>query len=130
MGDHERATTYCDGSLEIRREAMEPNHPLVIGTLSERGRCLTELNRYVEAEISLVQAFEGMESGAEVQEELRDVLLDRLEWLFRATGRPGEAERYASMREPPMQGVAPQCKLAMKDPERTERCLTMDSRFG
>jgi serine/threonine-protein kinase len=97
--EHERALSHYRSALEVRRGAFEPSHPLVLGTMSDIGRCLTELAGYGEAETMLLEAFAGLEPQREPQAVLRDSAIVRLGRLYRAMGREGEARRYEAMRD-------------------------------
>ena len=99
-GEHERALDHYRAALAVRRESYDASHPLVLGNLSDIGRCLTDLARYPEAESVLLDAYEGLEPQREQQARLLDSVLVRLGTLYRATGREDEAARYDAKRVP------------------------------
>ncbi len=98
-GDHAAAVTHFRAALDIRRRAFDAKHPYVLGTLSDMGRCLTELKRYQEAEAALVESYRGLEPQREKQVRAFNNVLDRLGQVYRAMGRADEAAKYETLRK-------------------------------
>jgi len=99
--DHTTALRHYRAALEVRRGSNDADHPLVVGNQSDIGRCLTDLQRYVEAETMLLAAYAGLEPQRDAQAAIWDGVLIRLGRLYRAMGKDDSARRYESMRVPP-----------------------------
>lgn len=97
-GDHAVAVGHLRAALSVRRAALDPTHPLVLGNLTDLGRCLLEVERFSEAESALLEAYAGLESLRDEQSRTWERVLENLGTLYRATGRESEADRFESMR--------------------------------
>jgi tetratricopeptide (TPR) repeat protein len=82
----------------VLQTAYDPSHPLVLGNLSDLGRCLTDLGEYDDAEAILLEAYAGLEPQRDQHGRVFDSLLIRLGRLYRAMGNEDEAARYEGMR--------------------------------
>jgi tetratricopeptide (TPR) repeat protein len=99
-GDHETALRHYGAALAIRQSAYDASHPAVLGNLSDIGRCLTDLERFDEAERTLLDAYAVLEPQRAQQDRMFDSILIRLGRLYRAAGREDEAVKYEAMRRP------------------------------
>lgn len=100
-GDHRRALEQYRKALILRRETFDDGHPIVLGNLSDIGRCLTDLGRHGEAEEVLLQVVTGLEPLRQEQPRMYDSALVRIARLYRAMGRYSDAGEWEGRRLPP-----------------------------
>ena len=95
--EHLEAVGQFELALGIRRSAFGDDHPLTAQVLADLGRCFTDLQRYDDAEQTLLEAAEISTARKEENEEnwRRDVT--RLAELYEAWGRSDQAAEYRGM---------------------------------
>jgi serine/threonine-protein kinase len=101
QGDHEGAEAQYRVALAIRRNKLPPGHPSTARTMMDLGRCLTDLEKYEEAESLLLESFDTLAEDRDEQTSAWDGVLQRLTALYTAWGKPEQAARYeAALFEP------------------------------
>jgi serine/threonine-protein kinase len=83
-------------ALEIRRRILPPGHPRLPEAEAHLGACLAEAGRHAEAEELLLSALEKYPDDPSRAGRWRLEVLEDLAALYRNTGRPEAAERYAA----------------------------------
>lgn len=96
-GEHAEADTLIPQGLAIRRRAVGDRNPGAGMALAVYGRHLTRRGRYAEADSVFREALESMRP--EVPDTHRDVrsIYQQLADLYRAWGKPAEAEHYTRL---------------------------------
>jgi serine/threonine protein kinase/tetratricopeptide (TPR) repeat protein len=95
-GRYAEALPLLVQSIPIWQQGLGPKHGLVLKTQGLVGDCLSKLKRYPEAERELHAAYVGLlEIAGENHNETKRVRAF-LEAMYRDSGRPGEAARFAA----------------------------------
>ena len=85
-------------ALGIFRNRLPAGHRSILFAESVHGTVLSALGRHEEAELLLVESYEGLRaSGERAPERLR--ALQRVINFYEARGQPDKADRYQAVKE-------------------------------
>ena len=88
-------------ALALRVRVLGPEHPNVAATRRELAGVLRDGERYAEAEELLLEVYEAAAARGEARGPALLATLDELVALYRAWGRPADAERFERLRGAP-----------------------------
>jgi len=93
-GDCEEALPYFVEAVEQYEDMPEAKHAGAANSRSHYGACLTELERYEEAEAALQAAYPVLRAERGDEHEWTTRVADRLADLYETWGKPDKADEY------------------------------------
>jgi tetratricopeptide (TPR) repeat protein len=80
--------------VELRRKSFQPDDPAIAKANQLWGTCLTELGRYEEAEVALLEAYNTLSASADSDPQLVRNAADFIIELYEAWGKADAAAEW------------------------------------